>query len=87
MVSEGGSKGSMVVEHLKIGLVNVKTMSGRSVEIDEMLSMRQFDFVVCRRLDGGEAALGASESLKFLWIGSEKRVEGVGDLVANMRID
>jgi len=35
MVSEGDSKGRILVEHLMIGSVNVGTTSSRSVEVDE----------------------------------------------------
>jgi len=44
MVLERDSKGNMVVEHLRIGSVNVGTMSGRCLEIDEMLLRRHLDF-------------------------------------------
>jgi len=67
--SEGDLKDSMVVEHLRIGSVNVRTMSGRSVEIDELLSSRHLDFRCLQETRCRGRGTRCFRESTFFWIG------------------
>ena len=76
---------------LRIGSVNVGTMSGRSVEVAEMAGRRRLDFCCVQetRWKGGSARMleGEGFSYKFYWMGCEEGVGGVGVLVAERWIE
>jgi hypothetical protein len=95
----GGGKAIPAVNMLKpcrgsvrVGTVNVGTMSRRAVEVADVAARRRLDFCClqetrwkggsARTLEGREGA-----SFKFFWSGSEEGVSGVGILVAERWIE
>ena len=76
---------------LRIGTVNVGTMSGRASEVVEMLTRRKVD-VCClqeTRWRGGSARKiqGKDSVYKFFWCGNQSGHGGVGVLIAEKWID
>ena len=76
---------------LRVGTVNVGTMSGRANEVVEMLTRREVD-VCCvqeTRWRGGSARKiqGKDSVYKFYWCGDQSGYGGVGVLVAEKWID
>jgi hypothetical protein len=72
---------------LRIGSVNVGTMSGRAAELVEMVSRRRLDFCCLQETkwkgDGTRVfEMIKDKSYKFFWCGGVDRVAGVGILVA-----
>jgi hypothetical protein len=76
---------------LRVGSVNVGTMSRRSGEIADMAARRRLDFCCVQetRWKGGSARnIGWDDGwYKFFWVGCEEGVAGVGVLVAERWID
>ncbi|HXJ94686.1 MAG TPA: hypothetical protein VMT20_17720, partial [Terriglobia bacterium] len=76
---------------LRIGTVNVNTMTGRSGEVAEMAARRNLDICCVQetRWRGGSArSIGWDEGwYKFFWIGCDKGLAGVGVLVAGKWVD
>ena len=76
---------------LRVGTVNVGTMSRRSGEIAEMAGRRKLDFCCVQetRWKGGSARTIGSEGAwyKFFWVGCAEGVSGVGILVAERWVD
>jgi hypothetical protein len=76
---------------LKIGSVNVGTMTKRSSEVVEMVARRRLDFCCLQetRWKGGSARMleGGEGRYKFFWIGCSEGVSGVGILVAEKWAD
>ena len=89
-VSENSLKGKDKVT-LRVGTVNVGTMSKRSGEVVDMAARRRLDFCCLQETRWkGETArvLGAEGArYKFIWKGCEQGTSGVGVLVAERWID
>ena len=71
---------------MRVGSVNVGSMTGRSGEVVEMAARRRLDFCCLQetRWRGGSARMlgGEGSRYKFFWSGCEGGVAGVGVLVA-----
>ena len=77
--------------NLRIGTLNVGTMSGRSNEIIEMLTRRKIDICCAQetRWRGGSARMvkGKDSRYKFLWCGNQSGFGGVGILIAEKYVE
>jgi hypothetical protein len=77
---------------VRVGTVNVGTMSRRSMEVADVSARRRLDFCCLQetRWKGGSAKMLEGREgarYKFFWSGSEEGVSGVGILVAERWIE
>jgi hypothetical protein len=77
---------------LRVGTVNVGTMSERCVEVADIVTRRKLDFCCLQetRWRGGSARIlegRGGAKYKFFWSGCEQGVSGVGILVAEKWIE